>query len=158
MGTIYNISVAVSPGFIAIRYPIRTADRLRLTPMDEWRLLLNSRANVLLEGPDRAIDRVVAVLSPHLRSPIQTCPHWAPEAVPREGTLILGNVETLSAQEQRNLLFWLDDAGAAVQVVSVSSTPLFRRVVEGGFLDALYYRLNVLYIPADAALSLGTAD
>jgi hypothetical protein len=158
MRTIYNISVAATASFIAIGDRIRTAHHgMRLTSMDDWRILLSSRANVLLEGPDRAIDRAVVVLSPHLRSPIQTCPRWAPQAVPREGTLILRGVETLSAQEQQNLLLWLDDAGAQVQVISVSSTPLFRRVLEGGFLDSLYYRLNVLYIP-DLALSVGRPD
>ena len=130
---------------------------MRLTTMDDWRFLLSSRANVLLEGPDRAIERAVSVLSPHLRSPIQMCPHWAPQEVAREGTLILRDLETLSAQEQQNLLFWLDDAGEQIQVISLSTTPLFRRVLEGDFLDTLYYRLNVLYIPADDALSIGAA-
>jgi hypothetical protein len=130
---------------------------MRLTPMDDWRYLLSSRANVLLEGPARAIDRAVTVLSPHLRPPIQTCPRWTPQTAACEGTLILRDVETLSAHEQQNLLLWLDDAGARIQVISVSSTPLFQRVLEGGFLDVLYYRLNVLYIPADDALALGMA-
>ena len=124
---------------------------MRLTLMDDWRYLLSSRANVLLEGPDRAIVRAVAVLSPHLRPPVQTCPRWGHQTVACEGTLILRDVETLSAPDQQNLLLWLDEAGARVQVISVSSTPLFRRVLEEGFLDALYYRLNILYIPVDDA-------
>ena len=128
-----------------------------LTPMDDWRFLLSSRANVLLEGTGRAIDQAVTVLMPHLRPPIHTCPHWAPDEVPREGTLILRDVETLNPHEQQHLLLWLDEAGAQVQLISQSSTPLFRRVVEGHFLDALYYRLNVLYITADDAWSIGRA-
>ena len=127
MNTLYNISV----------------------PMHEWRFLLSSRANVLLEGTDRAIGRVVTVLTPHFRHPVQTCPHWAPPAMPGEGTLILRDVETLNADEQRQLLHWLEDAGAEVRVISVVSTPLYPLVVEGRFLDTLYYRLNVLYIIAD---------
>jgi hypothetical protein len=120
--------------------------------MDEWRLLLSSRANVLLESTDRAIDRVVTVLTPHLRYPIQTCPHWPPHAMPSQGTLILREVETLNANEQLSLLRWLDDAGAEVQVISVISTPLFPLVVEGRFLATLYYRLNILHMTADDVL------
>jgi len=123
--------------------------------MDDWRLLLSSRANVLLEGTGRAIDQAVTVLMPHLRPPIQTCSHWAPDEVTREGTLILRDVETLDPHEQQHLLLWLDEVAPQVQVISQSSTPLFRRVVEGHFLDTLYYRLNVLYITADDARSIG---
>jgi sigma-54-interacting transcriptional regulator len=129
MGTLYNI----------------------LVPMHESRFLLSSRVNVLLEGTDRAIDRIVTVLTPHLRHPIRTCPHWAPRAM-SAGTLIIRDVETLDANEQRSLLRWLDEVGAEVQVISVVSTPLFPLVVEGRFLETLYYRLNVLYITADDAV------
>ena len=130
---------------------------MRLIPMDDWRLLLNSLANVLLEGTSRAIDQAVMVLLPHLRPPVHTCPHWTSDAVPREGTLILRDVETLDPHEQQHLLLWLDEAGAQVQVISLASMPLFRRVVEGHFLDALYYRLNVLYITGEDARSIGGA-
>jgi hypothetical protein len=118
----------------------------------EWRFLLSSRANVLLEGTDQAIDRVVTVLSPHFRYPIQKCPRWAPEAMPSAGTLILRDVQALNADEQRVFLRWLEDAGAAVRVISVVSAPLFPLVVAGRFLESLYYRLNVLYITADRSV------
>ena len=125
--------------------------------MDDWRFLLGTRANVLLEGTDQAITRVLTVLTPHLKYPIQACPHWPPQAIPREGTIILRAVETLTTDEQRNLILWLDGAGSQVQVVTAVSIPLFQRVREGKFLDALYYRLNTLYITADDALSIGGA-
>jgi sigma-54-interacting transcriptional regulator len=126
--------------------------------MDEWRFLLGTRANVLLEGTDQAIARVVTVLTPHLKYPIEACPHWPPQVIPREGTIILRAVETLTADEQRNLLLWLDGAGSQVRLVTAVSIPLFQRVIEGKFLDMLYYRLNTLYITADDALSIGGAD
>ena len=100
-------------GFIATGWPVRTADCGDAAhPMDDWRFLLSSRANVLLEGPDRAIDR--AVIGPVAASQIPDpgrAPTGRPRTVAREGTLILRDLETLSAQEQQNLLFWLDDAG-----------------------------------------------
>jgi hypothetical protein len=117
--------------------------------MHEWRFLLGSRTNVLVEGTNRAIDRVITVLSPHFRYPVRTCPRWTLGATPAAGTLILREVETLNAEEQRDLLLWLEDAGVEVQVISVVPTPLFPRVVDGRFLETLYYRLNVLYIVAD---------
>ena len=123
----------------------------------DGRLALSSElARERPSGGHRSSDRqVVTVLTPHLRYPIQTRPPWAPQEVPREGTLILRDVENLDAHEQRNLLHWLDDAGAQVQLISVVSKPLFRLVLEGRFLDALYYRINVLYITAADALSIG---
>jgi sigma-54-interacting transcriptional regulator len=127
IGTLYNISVL----------------------MPDWRLLLSSRANLLLEGTDRAVDRIVTVLTPHFRHPVQTSSRWAPHAMPSEGTLILREVESLNADEQQNLLRWMEDAGAEVQVISVIPAPLFPLVVGGRFLQTLYYRLNVLYITAD---------
>jgi hypothetical protein len=122
--------------------------------MDDWRYLLSLGANVLLEGSDRVIDQVIAVMTPHLRHPIQTCPHWPPQAMPSEGALILRDTATLNADEQRTLLHWLDNAGAQVQVIAAASSPLFPLVLEGRFLHSLYYRLNILYIAGADALSI----
>jgi hypothetical protein len=123
--------------------------------MDDWRFLLSLGANVLVEGTDRVIDQVIAVMTPHLRHPIQTCPHWALEALPREGTLILREVDTLNTDEQRSLLHWVDNAGAQIQLISAAPRPLFPLVLEGRFLHSLYYRLNTVYMTGADALSIG---
>lgn len=123
--------------------------------MDDWRYLLSLGANVLLEGADPVIDQVIAIMTPHLRHPIQTCPHWPLQAIPREGALILREVDTLNTDEQRSLLHWLDNAGAQIQLISAASSPLFPLVLEGRFLHSLYYRLNILYITEVDALSIG---
>lgn len=123
--------------------------------MDDWRYLLSLGENVLLEGTDRVIDQVIAVMTPHLRHPIQTRPRWALQAMPREGTLILREVDTLNTDEQRSLLHWLDNAGAQIQLISAASSPLFPLVLEGRFLHGLYYRLNIVYITEADALSIG---
>ena len=123
--------------------------------MDDWRYLLSLGANVLLEGSDRVIDQVIAVMTPHLRHPIQTCPHWPLQTMPSEGALILRDTATLNADEQRTLLHWLDNAGAQIQVIAAASSPLFPLVLEGRLLRSLYYRLNILYITEADALSIG---
>lgn len=65
-------------------------------------------------------------------------------------TIIIWNVDRLDAPQQRRLLEFIERSGAAVQIISVSTTELFDRVERGEFLDALYYRLNVIRIEVDA--------
>ena len=95
---------------------------------------------------------------PHLDAPI-CC--WTPDAVLPSGrdvrTLVIRNVDALSAERQRDLLSWLEQvAVASTRVVSTTTVPLFQRVAAGLFLDVLYYRLNtVMLSAADARLTGG---
>jgi DNA-binding NtrC family response regulator len=64
----------------------------------------------------------------------------------QHGTLILRNLETLEGRAQHELLHWLNEAGAATRVVSLTPADLYPLVELGTFLDALYYRLNVFRV------------
>jgi hypothetical protein len=114
----------------------------------EYRSLQTSRHNVLLEGPDAAIDAVVAVLMPYLAEPVRAVPRGVPLELPAEqrGTLILRDVGALSEDDQKRLIQWLDDARRPIQIVSTSSVPLFSVVARGAFDLRLYYRLNVMLL------------
>ena len=115
---------------------------------DEWRALHRQHMNVLLEGPETAVEAVVQRLWPRLRQPVMCKQRRAALALPtgEVGALILHEVGTLTIHEQTQLLEWLNTAGRGPQVVSTSSEALFPRVGLGLFGEALYYGLNVLRI------------
>jgi hypothetical protein len=124
----------------------------------DWHIARASRFHVLIAGAADAVEQSLEVLMPHLTPPV-CC--WTPDAfLPSPGhvkTLVIRDVDALSAERQRDLLSWLDQAAAApTRVVSTTTIPLFQRVAAGLFLDALYYRLNtVLLYGADARATDG---
>lgn len=61
------------------------------------------------------------------------------------GTLVVRDVDALDPEEQRQLLDSLQRA-SGTQVISVASQSLYPLVQSGRFTDALYYRLNVVYL------------
>ena len=64
--------------------------------------------------------------------------------------MILREVGALSVDDQHRLLEWMDLTGGRTQIVSTTSTPLLSRVRAGGFLEALYYRLNTVCVDVSA--------
>jgi transcriptional regulator of acetoin/glycerol metabolism len=77
--------------------------------------------------------------------------------VPREvATLLSCDVATMSLDQQRALLSWLDQvAPGQTQVVSTTNLELFPLVEHGTFLEALYYRLNTMRLDAPTHKLLG---
>jgi Sigma-54 interaction domain len=60
--------------------------------------------------------------------------------------LILEDVETLTAEDQAELLARLDGARSQLQIISTTEHSLFPLVARGLFDAALYYRLNVVLL------------
>jgi hypothetical protein len=117
-------------------------------PVLERRLLRSAHPNLLIAGERTATDATLAELGSILRAPVT---NWCPGkplvlASSATGTLVLGDVDRLKPVEQLQLLEWLQLNDRAVQVVATTSVPLLPRVAIGAFLDALYYRLNVVYL------------
>jgi len=100
---------------------------------------------VLVIGTTEAVEQSLAGLMPYLDTPVRC---WSPDApLPAPGdvnTLVIRDVEVLTAERQRELLSWLEEAVARTRVVSTTTVPLFQRVTAGLFLDTLYYRLNTV--------------
>jgi hypothetical protein len=119
----------------------------------EWRSVVDGRHNLLLEGPHEWADALLKRLTPFLERQILRAAAPRLGALPPSdgGVLILLDVAALHRDDQLTLFRWLDDGG---QVVSTTATPLFPLVVEGGFDEALYYRLNVIRLHS---LVAGTA-
>jgi hypothetical protein len=105
----------------------------------------SARANMLIEGSERAIDAFIAGLYPWLLEPV--CSLLPGELVlpTATGTLILRDVGALALAEQDALLRWMDELPRRVQVISATSNPLFPLVERGMFRAQLYYRLNIVH-------------
>jgi DNA-binding NtrC family response regulator len=90
-----------------------------------------------------------------LPSPIR---HWDPASANAwpaggVGSLIVSDVARLDDAGQRALYEWLNQRAAErIQVLSVTAVPLWPLVARGAFLDALYYRLNVMHLAHPLAL------
>jgi len=64
------------------------------------------------------------------------------------GTLFLVNVTALALGQQMRLCDWLEGAGRGFQVVSIARESLYPLIEQGRFMEALYYRLNVVCLDA----------
>ena len=122
-----------------------------LVPALEWRAVCEGRYNLLLEGPEASTDAALLLLKPHLIGIV----HWKQSAAPLElpprnvRTLILENVDSLSATEQTSLLTWMAAADRRIQIVSTTAQALFPFVARGLFDERLYYRLNTVFLHID---------
>jgi hypothetical protein len=107
------------------------------------------RTNLLLVGSPGAVRIVMEMLWLDLREPILTWRPGQPLDLPTPGrasTLVLHDVNELTADEQRRMLDWLDQTGSRIRVVSTSRTSLWPLLKAGAFEDALYYRLNTVCV------------
>ncbi|HEU4996414.1 MAG TPA: sigma 54-interacting transcriptional regulator [Gemmatimonadaceae bacterium] len=122
-----------------------------LNPLiEEWGTLRALHPNVLVVGAEAICADLLDALRPNCRQPIETCEAGSFLALrpPSEpGTLILRDVGNLTHKGQRRLMKWLDgNPGNRIQVIATDASALWPRVRDGSFAEALYYRLNVIYI------------
>lgn len=119
--------------------------------LEEMRCLLANvcRPNVLMVGPDAAVDSTLATLRGVCRLPIAT--NWAASSLvlplsSLTNTLILRDVGSLPPEGQQHLMAWLDDAHGRTQTIATSADALWPRLQTGSFLARLYYRLNMIFL------------
>jgi hypothetical protein len=110
----------------------------------------SSRANLLLVASDDLVVKLIRFVVPDLNQAAtircQDGQLWLPPASFRFATVVVRDVEALTRDEQRRLCEWLHSGSNRTQVVSTSSAPLLTLVETGIFNDALYYRLNEIYV------------
>jgi sigma-54-interacting transcriptional regulator len=111
----------------------------------EWQAVVSSRSNVLIEGDGALTERFVRELIPHLQGPIVSFPDSGTTLDP-EGVVLVSDVDRLDAPDQQALMVAIERGNGRLQIISTSTTPLFRRVENGDFLATLYYRLNTVWI------------
>ena len=116
-------------------------------PAADWQALVATHANTVIVGEEDAALRVWTAVWPSLQKPI----HWVDAdhlMLPRHqaGTLILPGVDTLTATAQQQLFDWLEHDDRGTRVLTTTPRPLFPLVESGSFLQALYYKLNMLLL------------
>ena len=121
-------------------------------------ILQHGHPNLLIIGSAIQNERALDQIRPMLRAPVV---RWSPVERPQIPatvfrTLILQQVECLTARQQISLCAWLRRS-ADLQILSVAQMPVFPLVKAGRFLEELYYRLNVVLLDfgASAAVTLG---
>jgi hypothetical protein len=111
------------------------------------------RPNLLVLCRDLEPGAVVAPLMAAGRRPFHVCRLPGALTLPevRSGTLFLVNVGALMLGQQMKLYDWLEGCGSELQVVSITRQSLYPLIEEGRFMEALYYRLNVVCLDAGAS-------
>jgi hypothetical protein len=106
------------------------------------------RPNILLVGPPAAAADLLPHVLARCRPPVHEICGGHITLMPEAGTVVLRDLADLDGPAQRALFQWLDVQGGRVQVISLSPAPLFPRVADGEFSEALFYRLNVVTMHA----------
>jgi hypothetical protein len=115
-------------------------------PFPEFRLVVDKRLNLMVTGPQSALEAAIVALEPWLPLPLWTWHEGIGLHLPPEpgGTLVLTEVGRLDRDQQQELVRWMELPGPRPQIISTTSEPLFALVERRMFLDLLYYRLNVV--------------
>ncbi len=117
-----------------------------MLPVEELLRLSSAQTNLLLEGEESQVETMLTAVVPSLPRPVTTWGGSASLPTLREGTLIVPLVNRFDDDQQRQLLHWIEDTGGTVRVIATTPGSLFRLVQRGMFLDALYYRLNIIRV------------
>lgn len=112
--------------------------------------LENRRPNLLVVCKGVAVSSVVEKVLEFCAAPFHFCimPGQLDLPARKEGTLVLTDVSALTIRQQIALSDWLNRGAENVQVVSMCEASLKPLVDDGGFLEGLFYRLNVISMAA----------
>jgi hypothetical protein len=119
----------------------------RFVPSTDWRATLGLRANVMITGPKSALDPFLEAARSEWREPIKSADGTLPTLLDGMRTMVLTNVDRLDGSEQQRLRRWFEERrNTDVQVISLTSMPVYSMVSENAFDTELYYRLNTIFL------------
>ena len=123
----------------------------------DWDLVVWSRLNAILCGPQATIDAAFSSLRGRLEPPLHEWSFTSGSPLPsiNGGTLVVSGFDGTALDEQRAFLDWLD-AHHAVRVITLTEVPLYDLVQSGSMLESLYYRLNSIYCALDPNCTSGS--
>ena len=129
--------------------PIRDDSKIPLSVQRDLGVARLTKANLLLVGTEREVTRLVRLVVPDLSHVAMVRCQNGRLMLPSTsfaGTVVIRDVDALTPEDQWKLCEWLDSRSDRTQVVSTASAPLVPLVDSQLFNDALYYRLNVVYV------------
>jgi hypothetical protein len=109
---------------------------------------------LLIVGDPVGLASVLPVIDRHFPGPVHLYDRETIPLLPSftRGTVVLTGVNGYGAADQNRLFDWLTEYGAAHPfIVATSGTALWPLVERGTFRADLFYRLNVVSIPAQVA-------
>ena len=116
--------------------------------------LVQRRPNLMVLCHDYEPAAVLVPLMASCQEPVRVCRLPGALMLPEDprGTLVLVDAGALMLGQQMKLYDWLEGAGRECQVVSIARESLYPLIEEGRFMEALYYRLNVVRLGAGAPI------
>lgn len=147
-----RLTVGVDPATAphASMLPIRDDSRIPPSVQRDLSVARITKANLLLVGNERQVRRLVRLAVPDIQqAAVVRCQNGQlllPSTAGRAETMVIWDVDALTPEDQRKLCEWLDSRSDRAQVVSTATAPLVPLVDSGLFYDALYYRLNMVYV------------
>jgi hypothetical protein len=109
-----------------------------------------TRANVLVVGADQAVSNALAVIVADVERTVvldrSSEPLRLPSPVRSAPTVVIRNVDRLTAEDQRELVDWLMVAQGHSRVIATTSRSLVSMLDAQEFSATLYYRLNTVYV------------
>ncbi len=117
--------------------------------MRHWLEATDRCPNLLIQCTPGAEDRVASKVRAWCGQPLQLCELPGPLRLPMDpqGTLVLNDVADMNLGQQLVLHDWMTNARGA-QVISITSAHLPTLVAQGRFMEALFYRLNIVWVDA----------
>ena len=115
----------------------------------QWLTLRELRPNLLVTCGHVEIEAITKHLMAFCAPPFHVCPMGTlrlPSAA--RGTLFVEGVAELTLSQQIFLNDWISAGHDRVQIVSLTSAPLWPLVENGEFLEGLFFRLNVVCLEA----------
>jgi transcriptional regulator of acetoin/glycerol metabolism len=104
------------------------------------------RPNLLIEGPLPGRKELLRQLLPYMPAAVVGVTNGGVLDLPVSATsIILHDIDALSANDQARLHAWMTSNDLIPQVVSTSEHSLYELVQRGRFAEDLYYRLNVMF-------------
>ena len=128
----------------------RDVEAWQLSVDIDLELARNTEVNVLIAGPEAGAEELLRRLLPRAANDVVVTCHDGqlrlPSPIVAVGTVVLREVDALSSAEQFQLLQWLEAPADRGPIVSTATVPLLPLVEAGMFSEALFYRLNTIYI------------
>lgn len=130
--------------------PIRDDSKVPPSVQRDLNVARVTKANLLIIGTERQVTRLVRLAVPDAsQAAVVRCQNGRlllPSTPFGTETIVIRDVDALTSEDQWKLCEWLDSRSDRTQVISTASAPLVPLVDSQLFNDALYYRLNMVYV------------
>ena len=129
---------------------LRDDEGWKLSVDIDLELARSTKVNVLIVGPEAGAEELVRRLVPNAEGAVivrcQDGNLSLPSPTLDLGAMVIRDVDALGSCEQVRLQQWLDVVADRGPIVSTATVPLLPLVEAGMFSEALFYRLNTIYI------------